>query len=114
MGFDVHVGTVETKLESISTPNGWLFGCSSFDNLNWHWCDNQDGDWLNEALDSQGSKTRVTQVKCRLKNNQVPACLSGKYFSYRVKDFFIINIFYVNAPLYVHEGKCVKTLLYCR
>ena len=78
MGFDGYVGTVQTKQETVSSPNGGLFGCSSYDDSNWHWCDNSDGNWLNQALNSQGSKTRVTQVKCKLKNNQVLACLSGK------------------------------------
>ena len=79
MGFGRQDGSVQTKPETISKPNGWLHWCSSYDESNKHWCDNQDGTWLNEALDSQGSEDRVTQVKCKLKNNQVPACASGKY-----------------------------------
>ena len=79
MGFGDMVGDVQTKQDDVCEPNGWLFGCSSYDNSNWHWCDSQDGYWLNEELDSHGSKERVTQVKCKLKNNEVPGCLPGNY-----------------------------------
>ena len=77
MGFGDTVGPVQTKQESVSVPNGWVFWSSGYDNSNWHWCDYENGYWLNEKLENHGTKERVTQVKCRLKNSKVPGCLSG-------------------------------------
>ena len=80
MGFDRHTGSIQTQTETISSPQGWLFGSTSYDSSSWHWCDNQDGYWYNQRLDSQGSDERITQVKCTLKNNNPPACVSGNTF----------------------------------
>jgi hypothetical protein len=79
MGFTEFVFPVQTRRQTISKPNGWVYGCAGIDDSNWHWCDSENGDWLNESLDRQGTNVRVTQVKCNLKNNEVPACISGKY-----------------------------------
>ena len=82
MGFDVQVGSVQTKTLTISTPNGWVYWCSGSDgDSNKHWCDWQDDDWLNAALDRQGTNNRIVEFKCRLKNHQVPGCLPGKFIS---------------------------------
>ena len=79
MGFDSHSGTIQTKEETIVPPNGMLFGCTTYDNINWHWCDLYDGYWLDESLDSQGTDYKIVQVQCHLKNNQVPKCAVSKY-----------------------------------
>ena len=78
MGFDRHVGNIITMESTISSPQGYVFGCSSYDSSSWHWCDGKDGYWLNEGLDDQGSDTQITQVKCQLKNNDYPSCVLGK------------------------------------
>ena len=54
MGFSGHIGNVETRMERISSPYGWVFGCSHADSSSWHWCDGYDGYWLNQSLDYQG------------------------------------------------------------
>ena len=85
MGFDSYSGTVQTKVETIVQPKGWVFGCSDTDNQNWHWCDVHDGYWLNQTLDGQGENTRIVQVQCKLKNNEVPIC-KGNKFIYDIKS----------------------------
>ena len=77
MGFDSHIGSIQTQIERISLPQGWLFGCAGYDAPTWHWCDWGDGDWYNQRLNYQGSGPRITQVKCTLKNNNPPTCVSG-------------------------------------
>ena len=80
MGFGVTVGPIQSKEETLKSNvlyNGWVFWCSTHDNSNWHWCDTSDGHWLNEVPQAHGSGKRVTEVKCRLKNNEVPGCLTG-------------------------------------
>ena len=42
-----------------------LFGCSSYDESIWHWCDWQDGYWYNQNLDSfQTSSDYITSITC--------------------------------------------------
>jgi hypothetical protein len=77
MGFYRQSGSIQTQTETISLPHGWVFGCTSHDSTSWHWCDVRNGYWYNERLDKQGSKDRITQVKCQLKNNNPPACVQG-------------------------------------
>ena len=81
MGFNRQTGSIQTKTETISFPQGWVFGCTRYDSSSWHWCDSDDGYWYNDRLDRQGSGNRITQVKCELKNNNPPACVSGNKFS---------------------------------
>ena len=78
MGFHSHIGDVLTIEATISSPQGYVFGCSSYDSSSWHWCDGQDGYWYNEGLDNQGTDIQITQVKCQLKNNEYPSCVLGK------------------------------------
>jgi len=56
-------GYTTTSTNTISTSN-MLFGCTSYDESTWHWCDWQDGYWRNGSLDHSGSCGRVTSVTC--------------------------------------------------
>ena len=60
LGFSGHT---TTSTNTIST-SGKLFGCTGYDESNWHWCDWSDGYWLNSSLGSSGSCDRVTSVTC--------------------------------------------------
>ena len=82
MGFGRHTGIIQIQRETVSVPQGWVVGCTRYDSSNWHWCDMADGHWYNEGLGDQGSRDRITQVKCELKNNNTPACVSGNTFSF--------------------------------
>ncbi|MFT4625154.1 MAG: hypothetical protein ACI8PZ_003820 [Myxococcota bacterium] len=46
-------------------PQGKVFGCTTYDELTWHWCDWSDGFWFDEALDSPGcAGSEVTEISC--------------------------------------------------
>ena len=60
LGFSGHT-TISTN--TISTSN-MLFGCSSYDESTWHWCDWGDGYWRNSSLGWSGSCTRITSLTC--------------------------------------------------
>jgi hypothetical protein len=47
-------------------PGGQLFGCTSYDEATWHWCDWSDGYWLDEALDYPGCNTgtEIASITC--------------------------------------------------
>jgi len=51
---------------SAASPNGHVFGCTAYDESTWHWCDWQDGDWLDESLDyhSPGTGNEITSFSC--------------------------------------------------
>ena len=51
LGFPGWGGQVSYGVRSCNAPQGRLFGCTGYDEFVWHWCDWQDGDWLNEQLD---------------------------------------------------------------
>ena len=56
-GYTVHT----TSSMSVA---GKLFGCTSYDEFTWHWCDWQDGSWLNSSLNSSGLCDYVSSVSC--------------------------------------------------
>ena len=42
-----------------------VFGCNSYDEVNWHWCDCGDGYWYNQSLDStQSNFDAVISITC--------------------------------------------------
>ncbi len=43
---------------------GKLFGCTSYDESTWHWCDWQDGSWLNSTLNSTGQCDYINAISC--------------------------------------------------
>jgi cysteine-rich repeat protein len=46
-------------------PQGGLFGCQGYDEAVWHWCDWQDGYWLNQQLNwFQCGGQEITSVTC--------------------------------------------------
>jgi hypothetical protein len=48
-----------------NAPQGGLFGCQGYDENVWHWCDWQDGTWLNQSLEwHQCNSTEITSVTC--------------------------------------------------
>lgn len=48
-----------------NAPLGQLFGCSSYDETLWHWCDWQDGSGYNPSLDYHNCSTRsITGITC--------------------------------------------------
>ena len=66
LGFSGYAGQVQFGNRPCPDPQGGLFGCTGYDENNvWHWCDWQDGDWLNEALDWHSCNgSEITQITC--------------------------------------------------
>jgi hypothetical protein len=66
LGFNGFDSVTLSASPDCSAPMGGLFWCSSYDETNPHWCDWQDGDWYNEALDwnNCGSNNRVATLTC--------------------------------------------------
>jgi cysteine-rich repeat protein len=54
LGFSGFGNNVQYGNRDCTAPKGGLFGCNGYDENVWHWCDWQDGDWLNEQLDWHG------------------------------------------------------------
>jgi cysteine-rich repeat protein len=50
LGFAGYSGQVTYGNRSCDAPQGRLFGCTGYDENIWHWCDWQDGNWYNQAL----------------------------------------------------------------
>ena len=65
LGFAASTG-VTYGYRSVAEPFGQLFGCSSFDESAWHWCDYQNGFWYNESLDyhSVSPVPHITSITC--------------------------------------------------
>jgi len=50
-----------------NAPLGQLFGCTSYDETTWHWCDWQDGYWYNQNLAHHSCTTRsITSITCHM------------------------------------------------
>jgi hypothetical protein len=49
----------------IAAPRGKLFGCTTYDDTVWHWCDWMDGYWYNGTLDYHSDGTQsITSITC--------------------------------------------------
>ncbi|MCA9689294.1 MAG: DUF4215 domain-containing protein, partial [Myxococcales bacterium] len=65
LGFSNWSGQVSYGNRPCLAPQGGLFGCTSYDENTWHWCDWQDGDWYNEQLDWHNcGGTEITSITC--------------------------------------------------
>ena len=67
LGFGGFSGQVSYGNRSCTAPQGRLFGCSSYDEVVWHWCDWQDGSWYNQALNYQqcDDGQQITSITCQ-------------------------------------------------
>jgi len=67
LGFASFSGQVSYGNRSCTAPQGRLFGCSGYDENNWHWCDWQDGFWLNQMLNYQqcDDGQQITSITCQ-------------------------------------------------
>jgi len=64
LGFSAYV-TTQFGFRSCNAPMGGLFGCTSYDEMTWHWCDWQDGFWYNQQLNWHGCNgTEITSITC--------------------------------------------------
>jgi cysteine-rich repeat protein len=64
LGFTSY-STHQTGARPCLAPQGGLFGCASYDEFVWHWCDWQDGPWYNQQLDwHQCSSSEITSITC--------------------------------------------------
>jgi hypothetical protein len=65
LGFSGYANQVQYGNRSCTAPNGALFGCTSYDENIWHWCDWQDGYWWNESLDYHNcTGSEITSITC--------------------------------------------------
>lgn len=65
LGFRAYVSATYGSRGDVSAPRGRLFGCTSYDETTWHWCDWQDGYWYNQRLDYHtGDSTGITAITC--------------------------------------------------
>ena len=67
LGFAGFSGQVSYGSRLCDPPQGQLFGCASYDENVWHWCDWQDGSWYNQVLDYHvcNDGTQITSVTCQ-------------------------------------------------
>jgi hypothetical protein len=58
--------SVQYGTRSYASPWGKLFGCTSYDESNWHWCDWMDGYWYNQQLDYHPGpdSEAITSITC--------------------------------------------------
>ena len=65
LGFSSWSGLVTYGTKTCSPPTtGGLFGCRSYDETEWHWCDWQDGYWHDEQLDYADCTNAITEITC--------------------------------------------------
>ena len=67
LGFPGWSGQVGYGNRSCDAPQGKLFGCTGYDENVWHWCDWQDGNWYNQALNYQSCNdgAEITSITCQ-------------------------------------------------
>jgi cysteine-rich repeat protein len=67
LGFANFSGQVSYGNRSCQAPQGRLFGCNGYDENIWHWCDWQDGNWYNQALNYPqcDDGQEITSITCQ-------------------------------------------------
>ena len=67
LGFAGYAGQVSYGNRPCAAPQGKLFGCTGYDENVWHWCDWQDGNWYNQALDHHNCNdgVEITSITCQ-------------------------------------------------
>jgi cysteine-rich repeat protein len=67
LGFAGYSGQVSYGNRPCDAPQGKLFGCTGYDENVWHWCDWQDGNWYNQALNYQACNdgAEITSITCQ-------------------------------------------------
>jgi hypothetical protein len=67
LGFAGFSGQVSYGSRPCDAPQGRLFGCSSYDENVWHWCDWSDGHWYNQALNWHqcNDGQQLTSITCQ-------------------------------------------------
>jgi cysteine-rich repeat protein len=66
LGFAGFSGQVSLGVRACDAPMGRLFGYTGYDEPGWHWCDWQDGTWLNQSLDNHGCNMgdEIVSITC--------------------------------------------------
>ncbi len=66
LGFAGFGGQVSYGSRTCDAPQGKLFGCTSYDENVWHWCDWQDGNWYSQVLDYHmcNDMQEITSITC--------------------------------------------------
>jgi hypothetical protein len=65
LGFNGWSGNVTYGTRTLPPGAGQLFGCTSYDETTWHWCDWQDGFWRNQALNHPNfTSPQITSITC--------------------------------------------------
>ncbi len=68
LGFAGFSGQVSYGYRPCQAPMGKVFGCASYDEAVWHWCDWQDGLWYNQQLDEpecEDLQGEITSITCQ-------------------------------------------------
>jgi cysteine-rich repeat protein len=67
LGFSGWSGQVGYGSRPCDPPQGRLFGCNGYDEAVWHWCDWQDGNWLNQQLNywQCNDGAQITSITCQ-------------------------------------------------
>ncbi len=67
LGFAGFSGQVSYGNRPCLAPQGRLFGCTSYDEVTWHWCDWQDGFWYNQQLNYHtcNDGQQITSITCQ-------------------------------------------------
>ena len=67
LGFAGWANQVTYGNRDCTAPKGRLFGCTSYDEVVWHWCDWQDGPWYNQQLDYHtcNDGQQITAITCQ-------------------------------------------------
>jgi hypothetical protein len=67
LGFAGWANQVTYGNRDCTAPKGRLFGCTSYDENVWHWCDWQDGPWYNQQLDYHtcNDGQQITSITCQ-------------------------------------------------
>jgi len=67
LGFAGWSGQVALGNRTCDAPQGKLFGCTSYDEAVWHWCEWQDGPWYNQQLDYHACNDgqELTSITCQ-------------------------------------------------
>ncbi len=67
LGFAGFSGQVGYGNRPCDPPQGRLFGCVGYDENVWHWCDWQDGNWYNQALNYNqcNDGQQITSITCQ-------------------------------------------------
>lgn len=65
LGFVQYGNQISYGTRDVAAPRGVVFGCTSYDENTWHWCDWSEGFWYNQSLDYHPTaSTDITSITC--------------------------------------------------